>query len=71
MNEIELLLTDEFAVFSKAISSIHEEKKSLEEEFKKYYEEYKNKKESLENKVLAANSKWEDWKSKQLKSPKK
>ena len=27
MNEIELLLTEEFAVFSKAVAAIHEEKK--------------------------------------------
>ncbi len=66
MNEVELLLTEEFAVFSKAVASIHEEKKALEEEFKKYFEDYKNKKTALENKVSAANNKWEDWKKKQL-----
>ena len=66
MNEVELLLTEEFAVFSKAISSIHEEKKALEEEFKKYFEDYKSKKTALENKVSVANDKWEDWKKKQL-----
>jgi hypothetical protein len=66
MNEIELLLTEEFAVFSKAVAAIHEEKKLLEEEFKKYFEDYKNKKTALENKVSLANSKWEDWKKKQL-----
>lgn len=66
MNETELLLTEEFAVFSKAIAAIHEEKKTLEEEFKKYFEEYKTKKTSLESKVSAASSKWEDWKKKQL-----
>lgn len=67
MNEIELLLTEEFAMFSKAVASIHEEKKSLEEEFKKYFEDYKNKKTALENKVSSANAKWEEWKKKQLK----
>lgn len=66
MNEVELLLTEEFAVFSKAVAAIHEEKKSLEEEFKKYFEDYKSKKTVLENKVSAANDKWEDWKKKQL-----
>jgi hypothetical protein len=66
MNEVELLLTEEFAVFSKAVAVIHEEKKSLEEEFKKYFEDYKTKKTTLENKVSAASAKWEDWKKKQL-----
>lgn len=66
MNEIELLLTEEFAVFSKAVAAIHEEKKALEEEFKKYFEDYKSKKTALENKVSTANTKWEDWKKKQL-----
>lgn len=67
MNEIELLLTEEFAAFTKTINAAHEEKKILEEEFKKYYEDYKNKKSSLENKVSVAYSKWEDWKKKQVK----
>lgn len=67
MNDIELLLTEEFAAFSKAVAAIHEEKKSLEEEFKKYFDDYKAKKKELENKVSVANSKWEDWKKKQAK----
>lgn len=67
MNESELLLSDEFAAFTKAVSLVHEEKKSLEEEFKKYFEDYKTKKTALENKVSSANSKWEEWKQKQIK----
>lgn len=67
MNESELLLSDEFAAFTKAVLAVHEEKKVLEEEFKKYFEAYKTKKTALENKVSSANSKWEDWKQKQLK----
>ncbi len=67
MNEVELLLTEEFAAFTKAVAVVHEEKKTLEEEFKKYFEEYKTKKSSLESKVSVASSKWEDWKQKQLK----
>jgi hypothetical protein len=68
MNEVELLLTDEFAVFTKAVAAVVEEKKILEEEFKKYFEDYKSKKTVLENKVVTANAKWEDWKKKQLSS---
>lgn len=67
MNEVELLLTEEFSAFTKAVAVVHEEKKTLEEEFKKYFEEYKTKKSSLESKVSVASSKWEDWKQKQLK----
>ena len=65
MNENELLLSEEFLAFSKAVSSVYEEKKILEEEFKKYFEDYKTKKKDLENKVSLANSKWEEWKKKQ------
>lgn len=67
MTEAELLLTDEFVSFSQAIAAVHEEKKALEEEFKKHFDIYKNKKKELENKVSVASSKWEEWKSAQLK----
>lgn len=70
MNENELLLSDEFLAFSKAVSSIYEEKKVLEEEFKKHFEEYKVKKKEFENKVSVANAKWEEWKKKQLSNKK-
>lgn len=66
MNEAELLLTDEFIAFSKAVASVHEEKKSLEEEFKKHFDAYKSKKKELENKVSAASAKWEEWKKSQV-----
>lgn len=70
MNESELLLTDEFVSFSKIVASVHEEKKVLEEEFKKHFDEYKAKKKEFENKVSAANAKWEEWKTSQLKKKK-
>jgi phage-related minor tail protein len=65
MNEHELLLTDEFVEFSKAIASVHEEKKVLEEEFKKHFDAYKAKKKALEAQVAEASSKWEAWKKEQ------
>lgn len=71
MNEIELLMTDEFVAFSKSVSEISEEKKALEEQFKKQFEDYKNKKKTLESKVVDLNSKWEAWKKKQLEDSKK
>ena len=70
MNEAELLLTDEFVAFTKSISLIHEEKKVLEENFKKHFDEYKQKKKDLESKVITASSKWEEWKTTQLKKKK-
>jgi predicted nucleic acid-binding Zn-ribbon protein len=70
MTDAELLLTDEFVEFSKAIAEVHEEKKVLEAEFKKHFEEYKAHKKNLEERVSAASAKWEDWKKEQLQ-PKK
>lgn len=71
MNEHELLLSEEFAVFSQAIAAVHEEKKVLEEDFKKHFEEYKSRKKELENKVAHASAKWEEWKSSQLSKKEK
>ncbi|NCA17176.1 MAG: hypothetical protein EBS90_09040 [Betaproteobacteria bacterium] len=70
MTEHELLLTDEFVEFSKAVAAVHEEKKVLEEDFKKHFEDYKSKKKDLENKVAAASTKWEEWKKSQLSAKK-
>jgi hypothetical protein len=65
MNEHEMLLSDEFVEFSKAIAAIHEEKKVLEEEFKKHFDLYKSKKKEFETKVSEVSAKWEDWKKTQ------
>lgn len=70
MTEHELLLTDEFVEFSKAVAEVHEEKKILEAEFKKHFESYKASKKALEDKVASASAKWEEWKKEQLQ-PKK
>lgn len=71
MSEHELLLTDEFVEFSKAVAEVHEAKKAVEEEFKQLFEAYKSKKKELEAKVAAASSKWEEWKSTQLSKKEK
>lgn len=70
MTDAELLLTDEFVEFSKAIAEVHEEKKVLEAEFKKHFEAYKAAKKSMEDRVSEANSKWEEWKKGQSKKEK-
>lgn len=70
MNDAELLLTDEFVEFSKAIAEVHEEKKVLEAEFKKHFEAYKAAKKSLEDRVAAVSGKWEEWKKTQSKKDK-
>lgn len=70
MTDAELLLTDEFVEFSKAIAEVHEEKKVLEAEFKKHFEAYKAAKKSMEDRVSEANAKWEEWKKGQGKKEK-
>lgn len=65
MTEQEMLLSDEFVEFSRAVASIHEEKKILEEEFKKQFDNYKSKKKDFEARVSEASAKWEDWKKSQ------
>lgn len=70
MSDAELLLTDEFVEFSKAIAEVHEEKKHLEAEFKKHFEAYKAAKKSMEDKVAEASAKWEEWKKSQTQSKK-
>jgi len=66
MNEQEILLTDEFVEFSKAVAAVHEEKKALEEHFKKHFDEYKSKKKQLETRVADASAIWENFKKEQL-----
>lgn len=70
MNDAELLLTDEFVEFSKAIAEAHEEKKVLEAEFKKHFEAYKAAKKAIEDKVSSASGKWEEWKKTQTQAKK-
>ena len=70
MNDADLLLTDEFVAFSKAIAEAHEEKKVLEAEFKKHFENYKTVKKSIEDRVASSSAEWEDWKKTQTQSKK-
>lgn len=70
MSEHELLLTDEFAEFSKAVAAVHEEKKVLEEEFKKHFDNYKARKKEFEARVADASSKWEEFKKSQASAKK-
>lgn len=70
MNEQEMLLTDEFVEFSRAVAAVHEEKKALEEEFKKHFDDYKAKKKAFEARVAEASAKWEEWKKSQSSAKK-
>lgn len=70
MNEQEMLLSDEFVEFSRAVAAVHEEKKTLEEEFKKLFDDYKAKKKSFETRVAEASAKWEEWKKSQSSAKK-
>ena len=65
MEDIELLLSDEFAEFTVTISKIRENKKVEQEKFKELYEQYKTKMEAFEKQASTAQEKWEAWKTSQ------
>jgi hypothetical protein len=70
MNDADLLLTDEFVEFSKAIAEAHEKKKAVEAEFKQFFDAYKAQKKSIEDRVHEVSANWEEWKKSQLQSKK-
>jgi DNA-binding transcriptional regulator YiaG len=62
MEDIELLLSDEFATFTATINEIREKKKVEQESFKELYEAYKAKMEAFEKQARTAQKEWEAWK---------
>jgi hypothetical protein len=64
MEELELLLTDEFIGFSAKIAEIHQKKKVAQEEFKKVFDAYKAGIAQLDADAKEAQQAWEDWKLK-------
>ena len=65
MQEIELLLSDEFGSFSQTVDGIREAKKNLEEEFREQFAEYKSRMAEYDKDVVKAQEVWEAWKSEQ------
>ena len=65
MEDVELLLSDEFAEFTATINGIHGEKKTEQENFKILYEQFKAKMDGFEKQAKTAQDKWESWKASQ------
>ena len=63
MEEIELLLTDEFVEFSKRIGEILAQKKSKTDEFRQIHAEFKRAIADLDDSARQANVSWEEFKS--------
>lgn len=66
MNEIDLLLSDEFVEFSAKIKEIHEKKKSKQSEFKALYDKFKAEVQSLDDEAKGLKSDFEVWKTSQM-----
>ena len=56
--ETELLMTDEFAEFSKKVANIHTEKKAKKEEFKKLYDAFQVEMAKYDVEVSKLNDEW-------------
>lgn len=67
MNELDFLLTDEFAAFSQKIAAIHEEKKNIQEEMKRIFDELKGKLAGLDKEASNLITGWENWKASKAK----
>ena len=64
MEEIDILLTDEYVRFASAVAATHKSKKERQEEFKEVYDEFKEDMKKYDENVLQAQKEFEEWKSK-------
>lgn len=62
MPEVELLLSDEFVVFSQKITEIHAEKKAKKAELKALYDKMKTEIDELDENAKTLNAEFEEWK---------
>lgn len=69
MKELDIILSDEFIVFSKSIAIIHEEKKKKKEELKKIYEHFQGDLAALDAQATAKIAEWETWKKDHVEKP--
>lgn len=67
MNEVELLMSDEFVDFSKKIAVLHETKKAQEKELKKVYEEYKAAFKKIDAQAAELQKEFDAWKASQTR----
>ena len=68
MEDVELLMTDEFEVFSMAVKFVREQKKMAQEDFKVIYDKFKAEMAEMDKKVAEAQETWETFKSGRVKA---
>lgn len=61
MDEVDLLLSDEFVAFSEIIASIHAEKKKKKKELKDIYDKMKKEIDDLDERAKAAHAEYDKW----------
>jgi hypothetical protein len=71
MENIDLLLTDEFVEFSTQIKSIHVAKTDKTKEFKALYTKFQQECAELDKRAKELQDAWEEWKVGAAKQPKK
>lgn len=62
MDNINLLLTDEFIAFSGKIAQLHAEKKKKKQELKSFYDKIQAELAALDGQAKAIATEFEDWK---------
>ena len=62
MEELEILLTDEYVEFARVVKDTHDKKKEKQEEFKVVYDNFKNEMKEYDSDVATAQNRFEAWK---------
>ena len=65
MEDVELLLSDEFVAFSTTIAAIHAEKKEKKSQLKEIYDKMKKEIEDLDGRAKTEYAQFEEWKKSQ------
>ncbi len=68
MEDLDVLLSDEFTKFSQEIAEIARHRKNLKEEFEATYATFKENMKNLEKDALKVKKEFEAWKAKKDKS---
>ncbi len=71
MNEIDILLSDEFVEFSGKIKELHERKKTKQNEFKALFDKFKAEVQAMDDEAKGLQTDFETWKNNQVKTVKK
>jgi uncharacterized protein (UPF0335 family) len=62
MEELDILLSDQFAEFSQTVQRVAQDKKRLKAEFKVIYDKFQADVKALDNEALEAQHQFEAWK---------